>query len=109
MFGRVPDLFLFKLYIAYPDLQVLSFLVINIFFFCSIDTGDDGRISKEEFCNKKMKDMIEVWVGDIPDMEAEFNKIDTNGGGQILFTEFVLWALSKNLDLDDDDSSDEDD
>ena len=60
-------------------------------------------------------------------MEAEFNKIDrcclqnnafiisywfydrnaflcdfSNGGGQILFSEFVDWALEKNLDLEDD-------
>jgi hypothetical protein len=29
-------------------------------------------------------------------------QIDTNGGGQILFSEFVDWALEKNLDLEDD-------
>ena len=34
---------------------------------------------------------------------AVFNKIDDNGGGQILFEEFIRWALHKNLDLDDDD------
>ena len=32
----------------------------------------------------------------------EFESIDKNGGGQILFAEFVDWALSKNLDLEDD-------
>ena len=42
------------------------------------------------------------WVGPIDDMEAEFAKIDTNGGGQILFSEFVDWALEKNLDIEDD-------
>merc|ERR1712241_1651216 len=31
-----------------------------------------------------------------------FDTIDKNGGGQILFAEFVDWALSKNLDLEDD-------
>jgi hypothetical protein len=30
------------------------------------------------------------------------SQIDTNGGGQILFSEFVDWALEKNLDLEDD-------
>ena len=35
-------------------------------------------------------------------MEAEFAKIDKNGGGQILFNEFVDWALEKNLDIEDD-------
>ena len=42
------------------------------------------------------------WVGPIDDMEVEFAKIDTNGGGQILFSEFVDWALEKNLDIEDD-------
>ena len=35
-------------------------------------------------------------------METEYQKIDTNGGGQILFSEFIEWALDKNLDLEDD-------
>ena len=38
----------------------------------------------------------------LEDMEEEFRKIDTNKGGQILFSEFIEWALVKNLDLDDD-------
>jgi hypothetical protein len=42
------------------------------------------------------------WVGPISDMAAEFGRIDQNGGGQILFSEFVDWALAKNLDLEDD-------
>ena len=35
-------------------------------------------------------------------MGAEFDKIDKNGGGQILFSEFVDWALEKDLDIEDD-------
>lgn len=42
------------------------------------------------------------WVGPVNNMKAEFTKIDKNGGGQILFSEFIEWALVKNLDLDDD-------
>merc|ERR1711963_24980 len=67
-----------------------------------IDTGDDNRVSKEEFCSDKIKESITKWVGEIEDFEAEFEKIDANGGGQILFTEFVDWALEKNLDIEDD-------
>lgn len=48
-----------------------------------IDTGDDDRVSKEEFCDDKMKPTIEKWVGPIEDMGAEFDSIDTNGGGQV--------------------------
>lgn len=70
--------------------------------FDRIDTGDDRRISLEEFTAPSMKQTIEKWVGPIGDMAAEFARIDQNGGGQILFSEFVDWALAKNLDLEDD-------
>ena len=41
------------------------------------------------------------------DAEAEFGRIDTNGGGQLLFDEFSHWALSAGLDglRDDEDLS----
>lgn len=70
--------------------------------FARIDTGDDNRVSKEEFTSEAIKNAIEKWVGPIEDMEAEFDSIDTNGGGQVLFSEFVDWALKKNLDIEDD-------
>merc|ERR1711892_1177953 len=70
--------------------------------FDRIDTGDDNRVSKEEFTSEVIKETIERWVGPIESMEAEFIKIDKNGGGQILFSEFVDWALEKNLDIEDD-------
>eukprot|EP00090_Calanus_glacialis_P000251 TRINITY_DN10165_c0_g1_i1.p1 TRINITY_DN10165_c0_g1~~TRINITY_DN10165_c0_g1_i1.p1 ORF type:complete len:183 (-),score=50.60 TRINITY_DN10165_c0_g1_i1:189-737(-) len=70
--------------------------------FNRLDSGQDGRVSKEEFLSDKIKESIEIWVGPIDDMEAEFAKIDKNGGGQILFSEFVDWALEKNLDIEDD-------
>ena len=38
------------------------------------------------------------WVGGLEDLEAEYDSIDVNGGGQILFSEFVDWALSKVFD-----------
>ena len=68
-----------------------------------IDTGDDNRVSKEEFCAENIKASVEKWTGEsLEDMEAEFDNIDENGGGQILFGEFVKWALDKNLDIEDD-------
>ena len=39
--------------------------------------------------------IIDQWTGGTDDIEAEFDTIDENGGGQILFSEFVNWALSK--------------
>ena len=83
----------------------------------------DHRVNKEEFTSPKMKETIEKvikhvtlkwnvvhlnlailvqWVGPVEDMGAEFDKIDKNGGGQILFGEFVDWALEKDLDIEDD-------
>jgi len=70
--------------------------------FDRIDTGDDDRISKEEFTSDALKAAIEKWAGPIEDMGEEFDKIDENGGGQILFNEFIDWALAKDLDIDDD-------
>jgi len=70
--------------------------------FDRIDTGDDRRVSKEEFTSDSIKSSIEKWVGPIEDMEQEFDKIDQNGGGQILFNEFIDWALAKDLDIEDD-------
>ena len=42
------------------------------------------------------------WVGPLGDMEKEFEAIDTNHGGYILFSEFLSWASNKNLDIEDD-------
>lgn len=69
--------------------------------FTRTDADGDKRISLKEF--KAAQSKIEVWVGKIDDIEAEFKKIDKNGGGFILFDEFCTWAISKNLDLEDDD------
>merc|ERR1711874_885580 len=63
--------------------------------FDRVDTGDDDRISKEEFTAEGLKEVMEKWVGPI-------DAIDTNGGGQILFNEFIDWALAKHLDIEDD-------
>ena len=86
----------------------------NIF---RIDEDNDRRISKEEFTSRTIKKTIEKvnfsyfyfyfhlslqWVGPLGDMKAEFEAIDTNHGGYILFSEFISWASKKNLDLEDD-------
>jgi len=71
--------------------------------FSRIDTGDDSRVSKEEFCSDASKEAMNKYIKDpIKDFEAEFDKIDENKGGQILFKEFIQFALDKNLDIDDD-------
>ena len=70
--------------------------------FKKVDTGNDQRIDYNEFL--AAKPLIEQWVGKIQNPQAEFQQIDMDGHGQILFNEFCDWSAQKNLDLDDDDS-----
>lgn len=65
-------------------------------------SGPDHRISQEEFITTAVP-KISTWGFPIEDPAAEFSKIDTNGGGYILFEEFANWALVKHLDLETDD------
>ena len=92
-------------YVEKGEFKVLLYCLRQYFeyyqAFARIDTSDDNRIDLKEF--KAAMPMIQKWVGPIANAEAEFRKIDKNGGGQILFDEFVVWAYSRNLDLDDDD------
>ena len=73
--------------------------------FCRIDTSDDFKINLEEF--KKAVPTLNKWGVKIDDPVKEFNKIDTNHGGAILFDEFCSYAIKKNLDLEDDDDFDD--
>merc|ERR1712093_535549 len=65
----------------------------------------DERISRQEFIDGQ--EMLERWVGPIMDIEAEFEKVDSDGHGMILFKEFAEWAIEKGLDLEDDDDYDQ--
>ena len=73
--------------------------------FCRIDSSNDFKISINEF--KKAIPTLEKWGIKINDPEKEFNSIDTNHGGVILFDEFCTYAIKKNLDLEDDDDFDD--
>ena len=93
-------------YIERPEFRLLLLFLRQHFeyfqAFARIDSGDDNRVDLAEFTAALPK--LQKWVGDIADPKAEFAKIDKNGGGQILFDEFVAWASTRNLDLDDDDN-----
>ena len=54
--------------------------------FDEIDTSNDRRITLDEF--RWAQQTLEKWVGKIHDMEAEFDSIDGNHGGFIMFDEF---------------------
>ncbi|KAH9893851.1 flagellar calcium-binding protein-like protein TB-44A [Xylariomycetidae sp. FL2044] len=68
--------------------------------FARLDAGDDGRVDRAEFA--RARPLVEGWVGvPLEDYEGEFDRIDRNGGGQILFGEFAEWAIGKSLDLEE--------
>jgi len=69
--------------------------------FEAIDTSCDRRVDLGEF--KKSVESLSHWGITLDDPEAEFNKIDSNDGGLILFAEFCKWAIAKHLDLDPED------
>ena len=75
--------------------------------FSRLDCSSDRRLSHEEFINAVP--VLQRWGVSLTEEEAktEFQIIDDNGGGYILFDEFIVWALQKNLDLDDDDDFDD--
>ena len=73
--------------------------------FLRLDSSGDKRLGISEF--KQAVPTLAKWGVEIADPEKSFKEIDTNGGGQVLFDEFVEWALSKNLDLEDDEDIDE--
>jgi len=74
-------------------------LLLNIFWFCKIwkvfdmiDTGDDRRIDVHEF----IKGLSTLGL-QMSDQEAmmEFQKIDQNSGGQVLFVEFCAFIRTR--------------
>jgi len=73
--------------------------------FDQIDKNDDRRITINEF--RMAQDKMEAYGIKIKDVDAEFNKIDTNGGGMILFDEFDSYAIKKNLEINREDDDEE--
>ncbi|CAM6119056.1 unnamed protein product [Calypogeia fissa] len=65
-----------------------------------VDTTGDKRINRAEF--KKAIAHVEKWGVKVDNTDAEFDKIDGNKGGFILFEEFADWGLKKHLHLEDD-------
>merc|ERR1719401_499771 len=65
--------------------------------FDEIDTGDDRRVNLEEFMAGS-NDILGLGL-DEDTLAAEFNKIDANGGGQILFDEFANYIVKRKLEI----------
>jgi hypothetical protein len=73
--------------------------------FDRLDASDDRRISFDEF--KLGLKFIREWGLEVSDPDAVFAEIDVDGRGMILFDEFANWAITHNLDLEDDDEVEE--
>ena len=98
-------------YVGWLEFRIILVYIRQYFeyyvMFCRIDSSQDFKISINEF--KKAIPTLEKWGIKINDPESEFNKIDINNGGVIMFDEFCTYAIKKNLDLEDDDDFDDDD
>jgi Ca2+-binding EF-hand superfamily protein len=92
-------------YIEKCEFRLLLWYVKQYFeiwqMFEAVDTSGDHRVDINEF--KRAIPKMAEWGVEIKDPQAEFNTIDTNHGGQILFDEFAAYALRKGLDLLEDD------
>ena len=66
--------------------------------FAAMDKGDDGRMDLAEFKAGLLH--VGMSLGDA-EAEAEFAAMDVNGGGQILFDEFCMWAAQRGCPVDD--------
>jgi len=71
-------------------------LIVNLFYFNKLFwifdqcDGDDRRLTPQEF-----RMVLSLCGVQVPDPDAEFRKIDKNGGGIILFDEFCHYFCSK--------------
>eukprot|EP01063_Lacrimia_lanifica_P039276 TRINITY_DN859_c0_g3_i1.p1 TRINITY_DN859_c0_g3~~TRINITY_DN859_c0_g3_i1.p1 ORF type:complete len:248 (+),score=100.41 TRINITY_DN859_c0_g3_i1:67-810(+) len=63
--------------------------------------GADRRISKDEFAAAVPK--FEAWGVVISNPDATFAEVDKDGGGMILFKEFVEWGIRQGLDTEQED------
>jgi len=60
------------------------------------ESQGDGRIDLKEFLGARKT--IEKWIGRMVDPEQEFQNLDANGGGQVLFREFCDWSFRRHLE-----------
>jgi len=67
--------------------------------FEEIDSDHDRRLNPEEFAHGCSVVGLELSA---EDAAAEFSKIDTDGGGHILFVEFCTWCVKRHVGEDDD-------
>ena len=94
---------------SYVELREFKFFLLSLrqyleywVAFSRVDVGNDKQITFNEF--QHQEENIRLWIGDF-DVAAEFRTMDKNNSGYISFDEFCDWAITKNLDLEDDDDN----
>lgn len=88
----------FRMFLLYVR-QYLELWVM----FDAIDADKNKKIEEKEFA--AAISLVENWGFKIEDPAKTFKEIDVDKGGCILFDEFAHWAISKKLDLEDDDDA----
>ncbi|CAF3867090.1 unnamed protein product [Rotaria sordida] len=83
----------FKEFHRFLDLLYYYNQLSNLF--RQLDTNKDKRISFNEF--KQGHELIGYSSTDENSLRQEFNRIDTNHGGYILFDEFCIYMAKKKL------------
>jgi Ca2+-binding EF-hand superfamily protein len=78
-----------------------NLLYFNCLFdaFDQIDTDDDRRVDFDEF--KKGLKVLDMNMDD-ENIQIEFNLMDGNGGGYVLFDEFAAWASEQECPVNGD-------
>jgi Ca2+-binding EF-hand superfamily protein len=65
--------------------------------FNRLDVNYDQRISREEFRKAVEDKQLEQWKIIIDDVDAEFDSIDTNDGGKVMFDEVRMRRMRSNV------------
>jgi hypothetical protein len=65
--------------------------------FDAVDSGGDRRMDVSEF--QAGLEHVGLRLTDA-DAQAEFQAMDTDGGGQVLFDEFCAWAARRRMPVD---------
>eukprot|EP00966_Prymnesium_polylepis_P035034 813991-Prymnesium_polylepis.1 len=75
--------------------------------FDRVDTSDDRKINKEEF--RRAVPLLCTWGVnfDISYIDEEFDRVDKDGSGSLLFDEFSIWAVEQGLDMDPSDNAED--
>lgn len=91
-------------YVQKPEYRIFLLYLRQYFeyfvMFKKLDKTGDDKLSLKEFT--AAVPIMKKWGVNIKDPKTEFNKIDVNKGGSLLFDEFSHYCITMSLDLEDD-------